>query len=314
MLRARETHMKPTVRTSFLGTRPSCLPSPGRPLFDTDDRKPILWLGRTGSPVIKERNSALIFQLQCQLHTIFFKDKNSTITTSTTSSSNQTPASLQEDIPILHSHNNHLQLRIKAIKESQLTYHTKHTSFLKSSHRLKKGHHLRYQLNKINNAHRLFLYLFHTRRTLSSSNIAHIMEQNLKSQRATFTESEKIKLSSSNKVHNFTSTSLPPDAISLLNKGTNFIPATTTPSISSLQKTIESEVNAALCSLIRKKTTPPSSTHLKLPNHFSVSILTASRCIRFLYSNKNNHDLTSTFTSSTMFTILFLSPKNFSTC
>ena len=41
-LLARETHMKPFVRTSFLGTRPSCLPSPGRPLFDTDDRKPIL--------------------------------------------------------------------------------------------------------------------------------------------------------------------------------------------------------------------------------------------------------------------------------
>ena len=89
--------------------------------------------------------------------------------------------------------------------------------------------------------------------TLSSTNTAHIMEQNLKSQRASFTESEKIKLFSSNKVHNFTSTSLPPDAISLLNKGTNFIPTTTTSSISSLQKTIESEVNAALCSLIRKK-------------------------------------------------------------
>ena len=35
-------YMKPFVRTSFLSTRPSCLPSPGRPLFDTDDRKPIL--------------------------------------------------------------------------------------------------------------------------------------------------------------------------------------------------------------------------------------------------------------------------------
>ena len=80
------------------------------------------------------------------------------------------------------------------------------------------------------------------------------MEQNLRPQRATFTESEKIKLSSSNKVHKFTSISLPPDAISLINKGTNFIPTTTTtPSIASLQKTIESEVNAALRSLIRKE-------------------------------------------------------------
>ena len=31
---------------------PRVFPSPGRPLFDTDDRKPILWLGRTGGPVI----------------------------------------------------------------------------------------------------------------------------------------------------------------------------------------------------------------------------------------------------------------------
>ena len=48
---ARENHMKPFVRTSFLGTRPSCLPSPGGPFFCTDDRKPNLWLGLPGSPV-----------------------------------------------------------------------------------------------------------------------------------------------------------------------------------------------------------------------------------------------------------------------
>ena len=52
-VRAREHHMKPFLRTLFLGTRPSCLPSPGRPLFDIDDRKLNLLLGRTGSPVIR---------------------------------------------------------------------------------------------------------------------------------------------------------------------------------------------------------------------------------------------------------------------
>ena len=51
-VRARENHMKPFVRTLFLGTRPSCLPSPGRPFFCTDDRKPNLALGLPGSPVI----------------------------------------------------------------------------------------------------------------------------------------------------------------------------------------------------------------------------------------------------------------------
>ena len=117
---------------------------------------------------IKERNSALIFQPQCHLHTISYKDKNTTITTSTTSSSNQTPASLQEDIATLNSHYSHLQLRIKAITQSQLTYHSKHTSFPKSSNQLNEGHQLHQQLNKINIAHRLFLYLFQTRSTFSS--------------------------------------------------------------------------------------------------------------------------------------------------
>ena len=235
---------------------------------------------------------------------------NSTITTSTTSSSNQTPASLQEDIATLNSHNSHLQLRIKAIKQSQLAYHSKHTSFLKSSNQLNKGHQLRQKLNKINNDHTLFLYLFQTRSTLSSSNIAYIIEQNLKSQRATFTESEKNQ-SSSNKVDNFSSISLPPDAISLLNKGTNFIPTTTTPSIASLQKLSNLKSTQPSVHLSTRKTTLPSSNHPKLPNHFSVSILTASRRILFLYYIKNNHGLTSTFTSLTMFTILFLSLKNF---
>ena len=117
------------------------------------------------------------------------------------------------------------------------------------------------------------------------------MELNLKSQRATFTESEKIKLSSSNKVHNFTSESLSPDAISLLNKGTNFIPTNTTPSISSLQNTVESEVNAALCSLIRKK------------NH--TTKLKSSKTSKSLHCFTASRTITTSLQPSTMFIILF---------
>ena len=51
-MHARENPMKPFVRTLFLRTRPSCFPSPGWPLFDTNDRKPILWLGLPGSSVM----------------------------------------------------------------------------------------------------------------------------------------------------------------------------------------------------------------------------------------------------------------------
>ena len=60
-VRARENNMKPFVRTSFLGTRPSCHPSPGRPFFCTDDRKPNLWLGLPGSPVKRLKIDILIY-------------------------------------------------------------------------------------------------------------------------------------------------------------------------------------------------------------------------------------------------------------
>ena len=39
---ARENPMKPFVRTSFLGNRPSCLSYPKGPFFCTDDRNPNL--------------------------------------------------------------------------------------------------------------------------------------------------------------------------------------------------------------------------------------------------------------------------------
>ena len=63
-VRARENHMKPFVRTSFLGTRPSCSPFPGRQFFCTDDRTPNLWLGLPGSPVIIELNESVVYTME----------------------------------------------------------------------------------------------------------------------------------------------------------------------------------------------------------------------------------------------------------
>ena len=57
-----------------------------------------------------------------------------------------------KDIATLNSRKSHLQVCIKEIKQSQLAYDSKHTSFIKSSHQLNKGHQLRHQLNNINNA------------------------------------------------------------------------------------------------------------------------------------------------------------------
>ena len=66
-VRARENPMKPFVRTSFLGTRRSCLPSPGWRFFDTDDQKPNLWLGLQGSPVNIAKKGRVCISLQIYL-------------------------------------------------------------------------------------------------------------------------------------------------------------------------------------------------------------------------------------------------------
>ena len=66
----------------FLGTRPSCLPSPGRPLFCTDDRNSNLRLGLPGSPVknsVKHYN-CLIWRLKWLLIimvSLFWRETNS---------------------------------------------------------------------------------------------------------------------------------------------------------------------------------------------------------------------------------------------
>ena len=99
---------------------------------------------------------------------------------------------------------------------------------------------------------------------------------------------KKINLSSSNNVHNFTSKSLPPDAISLLNKRPNFIPSTTTtPSIS------------APCSLIHKRNHPTklkssktsTSFHHFHPNHKQTHPLPRRLCSPYCLSLNNFYNL-----------------------
>lgn len=198
-------------------------------------------------------------------------------------------------------------MTILAIKYWQQTYHSKHTSFFKSSHQCNKGHQLLPPTKQDQLRTQTLPLPFQIRLTFSFANIAHnYQEQNLNSQHTALFESAKIKLSSSNKIHNCTTKSLPPDAISLFNKGTNFIPTTATTSISSLQETVTSKVNTA------RRTIPPESNHQTPQRHFAVSILTTNSFIHFLYHINNNQDLiTSTFTSLTMLTTLFHSLKNF---
>lgn len=220
---------------------------------------------------IKEYNTALIYKLQCNISTEYYKDRNSTISTSIiSSSSSHSPTSLQSEINALKKDNNILQSRITNIKLSQQALLSSRTSFLKSSHSSHKGHRLRKQLNKAHATYRKFNTLFNARHSLFYTNVANFMDMELQHQRNNLITLEKDKLSSTNKVHNFTAKSLPPDTTSLLNKGTNFIPTTSASNTSSLGCTILSEVNNALCSIISKKNTPSKSSkssHRYKPYH-----------------------------------------------
>ena len=168
---------------------------------------------------LKEQNLALIYKLQCNIHTQYYKDRNSDISTSTKSSSSiHSPSTIQNEINLLKDHNATLQKRIMDIKLSQRTSHSNRISFLKSYH---KGHRLRIQLNKANAIYRQFINLFSSRLHLFYTNVANLMNLDLQLQRTELINKEKAKLSSTNKIHNFTTTSLPPETISLLNKGTN---------------------------------------------------------------------------------------------
>ena len=124
---------------------------------------------------------------------------------------------------------------------------------IKLSQRNFSFHRLRAQINKTNTIYRQFLNLLNSRFNLFFTNVANLMHLDLQIQRSELINRERNKLSSTNKIHNFTSLSLPPETILLLNKGTNFIPTTSTSSTWSIARTILSEVNTTLCTIIKKK-------------------------------------------------------------
>ena len=132
------------------------------------------------------------------------------------------------------------------IKLSQRAFHSNRISFLKNYH---KGHRLPIQLNKANAIYRKFINLFNSRLNLFFTNVANLIDLDLQLQRTELIKEKKGKLSSTNKVHNFTITSLPPKTISLLIKSTNFIPTTSTSSTSSLACNVFSKVNTTLTKL-----------------------------------------------------------------
>ena len=249
---------------------------------------------------LKEHNSAKIFKLQCLISKEYHKDRYNTISTATTSSSSKSPSTIQTEINLLKQENHVLHKRITNIKLSQHNLLSKRIKLLKSSHHTHKGYTLRKVLTKAQATFRQFTTLFNARHHLFYTNFANLINQDIQQHRSNLINTEKEKLSSTNKIHNFTATSLPDDTIS----GTNFIPTTSTPHISSLGHTIHSEVNSAL----------PYARKTHHQNHQDLHAATNPTIhnhVHYHYYIRNKPDLILIFISLTMSITLFHIPKNF---
>ena len=169
------------------------------------------------------------------------------INTSTISSSSTSVPDLLSSISCLKTENNRIQQRINELRTSSILHHTNTVKSLNHGSLFQK------RLNQDNANHRLYLNFTNQRSNLQHFNISLLLEQDLKTTRQHFPEAEKSKLASSNKIHNFTNYSPPPDLTELLNKGTNFIPMDSSALNTNLHKQIQTEVNDdALCSFIKK--------------------------------------------------------------
>ena len=111
-------------------------------------------------------------------------------------------------------------------------------------------------------------------------------------------QQERQRLNSTNKVHNFTNQDLAEEFITLLNKGTNFIPTTDPCNVHTLKRTINEEVNSTLCQTIKTasstttlKTNSSKSNHRYRPYRSNLQLNyllnnNVSRTLIFTYRNR----------------------------
>ena len=151
----------------------------------------------------------------------------------------------------LKTDNNVIQQRITTIRRNEINLYTNKVNSLKKTSQ-HKGYSLKKRLNSLHSNLQLFLRQLKNRQSLSKHNTAILLHQQIVSAGKIQLEQERIKLQSTNKIHNFTETQLPEEVTNLLNKGTTFIPTQENFSPLQLSRTISSEINSALELIIKK--------------------------------------------------------------
>ena len=200
---------------------------------------------------VKERNNTLLINLRSNINIETYRKSGTNITTTIKSTSTEQIHTLQENILKLEQDNIILQQKIESIKKNtESTSSSRINNIAKVS--ANKGYSIKTRLLSI----KTNLYLFHNylnnRLSLSNTVIANNLKQESTTKRQLKFIQEQINLSSTSKIHNFTSTHLLQDTIDLLNKGTNFIPTPSNLDPTHIYTTISTEVNDALIKLINK--------------------------------------------------------------
>ena len=202
---------------------------------------------------IIERNNSTIYNLKSTLSDTSFKTNSGSITFSQQSSTQQTPTATLQEIEYLENENKKLKTSIFNIKTTEKSEYQRRIRQLRkitSNH----GYNLRKRITNLTTSLNNFLLHLQLRINLWDQNTALILVHLNLLSRQSLLQQEKEKLSTTNKVHNFTSIKLPSELTELLNKGTNFIPTSDKINISAIKKTISSEVNSTLCQIITKGT------------------------------------------------------------
>ena len=203
--------------------------------------------------IIIERNKSTIYNLQSNISTTSYKANTGILTFTEQSCTQQSPPEILLCIKHLEDENNTLTSRILQIKENEKSTTRNRIQRLKKINH-NHGYFLRKRINNLTANLNNFLNHLQSRINLQQQNTALLLDIENNLTRKSQLQAEKEKLSSTNKIHNFTNITLQPNLIELLNKGTNFIPTADNINIPIIKKTISSEVNSALNKIIDKGT------------------------------------------------------------
>ena len=251
-------------------------------IITKNQRKALLTINNLYNIVAK--NQSYISILQSEINTISEKPANELNVHST---QHQTTTSNKSIIENLISTNSAIKKKIKSIENREFNNYSSRSKNLKSISS-NKGHHLTTRLNQLYLELQHFKKFCQNRLSLLHFETAKILEEHELAISKSNIIKEQIKLSTTNKIHNFTDTNLSEDLLNLLNKGTNFIPTENNYNQKSLTKIITSETNTALIDIIHQSKSSSSRPIKKKKKNNRFTPYPTQNPINTLNNNINN--------------------------